>query len=197
MTTTGTRTLQEEQVDRQQHDDRAGRRRNTGEEISGPGRTVRVLDLHVEAGKTQRRADREHHRGDPAEIAERVQAPEIEDEARRDAEIEEVREAVEFRAEAGRTLDHAGNAPVHRIEHGGENDCAERKLVAAFKRKADAGQAGTQRQKGDDVWHQRADRNLAEPLNPALAAFRIEARVGHMLNIAARALRRHWPIRDG
>ena len=42
-----------------------------------------IVDHHVEAREPQRRADREHHGGDPADVAELVQAPEIEDQRRR------------------------------------------------------------------------------------------------------------------
>ena len=51
-----------------------------------------------------------------------VESPEIQDQSGRDAEIDEIRKAVEFGAEARRALDHARNAPVDRIEHRGKHD---------------------------------------------------------------------------
>ena len=147
--------------------------------LPAQGGAVRVLDLHVEARKPQRRADREHHRGDPADIAELLQAPEIQDEARGDAEIEEVREAVELRAEARGALDHARDPPVDGIEHRGEHDRAERELEAAFEREPDGGQPGAQREQRDDVGQERAQRDLAQSPEPAFPPFRIEPCVRH------------------
>ena len=60
-TTRSMRHAEEVDIDRQQHGDRAGRRRHADEEIAGPGRPVRVVDHDVEARQPQPGADREHH----------------------------------------------------------------------------------------------------------------------------------------
>src|SRR4029077_5557087 len=111
-----------------------GERRHASEEVSGPRWAVGILDLHVETRESEARANREHHRGDPAEIAERVQAPVIEDKPGRDAEVHEIGKAVEFGAEARRALDHARDAAIDRIEHGGEHDRTERQFVTLLER---------------------------------------------------------------
>src|SRR5205085_9596245 len=85
----------------------------------------------------------------------------------------------ELGAEARRALDHARDAAIDRVEHRGEHDRAERQLVTLLECKTNAGQAGAQCEQRDDVGHERADRNLAQPLDAALAAFRIETGVRH------------------
>ena len=82
--------------------------------------------ITLKRGEPQRGADREHHGGDPAGRFELVQAPEIEDQRRRDAEIDEVGEAVELGAEARRALEHARDAPVDAVEHRREHDRGQR-----------------------------------------------------------------------
>ena len=116
---------------------RAGRRRHAGEEIAGPERAVRIVDHHVEAREPQRAADREHHRGDPADIAEFVQAPEIEDQPRRAAEVDEVGEAVELGAEPRLALDQARDAAVDAVERRGEHDRRQRPFELALEREPD------------------------------------------------------------
>ena len=120
-----------------------------------------------------------------------LQSPEIKDQARRDAEIDEVREAVELGAEARRALDHARDAPVDRIEHRGEHDRAERQLVAPLEREADAGQPGAQREQRDHVRHEHAHRNLAQPLSRRWCRSGSNCEYGMERNIAVYALPRH------
>src|SRR4051794_24884739 len=115
----------------------------------------------------------------------------IKDQPRRDAEIHEVREAVELGAETRRALDHARDTAVDRIQYRGEHDRADRQFVAFLEREANAGQAGAKREQRDDVRHEPTDRNFAQTLELALAAFRIEARVRHAPNITDRALPGH------
>ena len=64
-----------------------------------------------------------------------VQAPEIEDQRRRHAEIDEVGQAVELGAEARGALEHARDAAVDAVEHGGEDDRAERQFEPALDRR--------------------------------------------------------------
>ena len=166
----GARQAEQRHIDRQQHGDGAGRRRHADEEIAGPGRLVRIVDHHVEAGKPERGADGEHHRGDPARRFQIVQAPEIEDQRRRDAEIDEVGQAVELGAEARGAFEEPRQAAVDAVEKGGEDDRGERQHIAVLERHADRGEAGAERQQRDDVGHQSAHRNAAEaPLRQAQA----------------------------
>jgi hypothetical protein len=62
------------------------------------------------------------HRRDPADVLQFMQLPEVENERRRNAEVDEVRKAVEFRTEPGLSLDHAGHTAIDAVEHRGEHD---------------------------------------------------------------------------
>ena len=53
-----------------------------------------------------------------------MQLPEVQDQTGRDAEIDEVGEAVEFGAEFRLALDHARDTAIETVEHGGEHDRA-------------------------------------------------------------------------
>ena len=104
-----------------------------------------------------------------------LQAPVEQDQAGRDAEVDEIDKAVELGAEARGALDHARDAAVDRIEHRGEHDRGERQLVALVEREPDAGQTRAEREQRDDVRNENADRNLAQAPKLALAAFGIVA----------------------
>ncbi len=91
-------------------------------------------------------ANGEHHGGDPAGRFQIVQTPEIEDQRRRDAEIDEVGQAVELGAEARGSLEEPRQAAVDTVEDRREHDGREREHIAVLERHADRGQAGAQRQ---------------------------------------------------
>ncbi len=77
-------------------------------------------------------ADREDHRGDPADVASSsCSCQKYRMSAGRDAEIDEIREAVEFGAEPGLALDHPRDAAIDAIEHRREHDRAERQFDCA------------------------------------------------------------------
>ena len=86
-------------------------------------------------------ADREHHGGDPADVAVFVQAPQIEDQRGRAAEIDEIRQTVEFGAEARLALDQARDPAVDAVEGGGEHDCRQRQFQLLLERQPDRGQS--------------------------------------------------------
>jgi hypothetical protein len=147
----------------------------------------------------QASADREHHGGDPAGRLELVQIPEIEDQRRRDAEIDEIGETVELGAEPRRALEHARDAPVDAVEHGRKHDGAERDLEPAFDREPDGGQSGAQRQQGDQVGHQRAHRDRPEAAPPR-RTIRLEGweqGIEHEANIAISRPSRHGAAQEG
>ena len=163
--------------------------------FAGPGRPVRIVDHDVEAGEPQAGADREHHGGDPADVAELVQPPEIEDQRRRDAEIEEIGEAVELGAEARRALEHARDAPVDAVEQRGEHDRVERPFELALDRQPDPGQAGAEREQRDQVRQQRAERDLPEA--PALGRRRSGSKGENgMAQYSAAFAAAPWPERS-
>src|SRR5208282_1966288 len=95
-----------------------------------------------------------------------VQAPEVEDQRRRDAEIDEVGQAVQLGAEARGSLQEPRQTAVDAVEDGGEYNCRERENIMVLERHADSGQAGAERQERNDVRHQRAYRNAAETPPP-------------------------------
>ena len=96
-------------------------------------------------------ADREHHARDPADVAEVVQAPEIQDQARRAAKVDEIGKAVELGAEARLALDHARDPAVDAVEEGGEHDQAERQFEPLLECEPNRGEARAQREQRDHV----------------------------------------------
>ena len=107
-------------------------------------------------------ADRKCHGGDPASRFQIVQAPEIKDEPRRHAEIDEIGEAIEFRAEPRCALQQPRQAAVDAVQNRGEDDGRERQPVTVLERHANAGESGAEREQRDQVRRQRAHRNPAE-----------------------------------
>ena len=122
---------------------------------AGAGMPTKKFDAHagrsgsssITLKRASRRpgADRKHHarRSSPADFR-IVQSPEIQDQRRRNAEIDEVREAVEFGAEPRRALEHARDAAVDAVEQRREDDAGERPVEAAFGGEPDRRQAGAQ-----------------------------------------------------
>ena len=94
--------------------------------------------------------------------------------AGRHAEIDEVGEAVELGAESRRALEHPREAAIDAIEQGGEDDGGHRPFELAFDRKPHPGQAGAERQQGNEIGQQRAHRNLPEATAHLLRAGRFE-----------------------
>ena len=71
------------------------------------------------------------------------------------------RRTVELRAELALRPQQPRDAAVEAVEHAGDDDRSQRLLPLAGDREADAGQAEAQRQRGDRVGHERAERNTA------------------------------------
>ena len=110
------------QVDRQQHRQRAGGRRDADEEVLLPVRPVGIVDHDVEARQAQRARHGVDQHHDPAERGEVVQAVHVQHEARRDAEADEVGERIELGPEARGGLEQARDAPVEAVQHCGDED---------------------------------------------------------------------------
>ncbi|MET3310334.1 hypothetical protein ABIF41_002175 [Bradyrhizobium japonicum] len=134
--------------------------------------------MALKRARRQAAGDREHHRGDPAGIAELVQLPEIQHQPGRDAEIDEVGEAVELRPELGLALDHARDAAVDAVQRGGEHDGVDGERHPPLDRQPDRRQAGADRQQRDDVGHQHPHRNRAEPPAANVRVFDVIGRHG-------------------
>ena len=96
----------------------------------------------------------------------------IEHERRRDAEIDDVGQRIHLRAELRRRLQHARDAAVDAVEEGGDQHHRDRRLEAVLEGQPDAGQAGADRQHGDQVGQHHAQRDFADAR--AAAAMRFE-----------------------
>ena len=110
---------------------------------------------------------------DPAEAARQAaEPPDEHDHGRRDAEVDEVGEAVELGAELGLRLERARQPAVDAVEQGGDHDQRDRHLVALLDRHADGGEAGAQAEQREEIRHQHAhgDLAVAEQQAPAAAA---------------------------
>ena len=77
--------------------------------------------IDVEPGEAQSRRDGEHDGADPAHRAQLVQDEAVEDQRRGHAEIQEVGQGIEFRAETGGSLQEPGDPPVDAVEEGGDD----------------------------------------------------------------------------
>ena len=124
-----------------------------------PRRPVRIVDHDIEAGEAQRRRDRENKRREPAETLHLVQAPKIEDERRRDPKIDEVGKRVEFGAKPRSSAQHPRDPSVQSIQNGGGDDRDNGGLELAFDREPDRGEAHAQREQGDEIGHDDAQRH--------------------------------------
>ena len=72
-------------------------------------------------------------RRDPAERAQLVERPDIDQDRRGDAEIDEIGERIELGAEARRRLQEARDAPVDAVEGGGDGDQRDGQLEALLR----------------------------------------------------------------
>ncbi len=126
-----------------------GRCRHAGEMLVG---LVLVLGFHgldVETGQTNGAAGAIDKRHGPAGAARLMQRPQIDEHGRRDAEADEIGEAVELGAELAVRAEQARHLAVHRVEHGGDDDGDHGRLPVSHQREADrrgAGAQGKQRQ---------------------------------------------------
>ena len=109
-----------------------------------------------------------------------MQAPEVEDQRRGDAEIHEIAQAIELGAEPRRALEHAGDAPIDAVEQRGEDDGGHRPFELVFDREPDRRQPGAQGQQRDEVRQQCAHRNEAEPAAGSCGTGRVERRERHV-----------------
>ena len=155
----GNRKNREVEVQRQKRDNGAGWRRHAGKKMRLPGWPVRIVDHDIEAGKAQRRRDRENKRREPAETLHLVQTPKVKDQRRRDTKINEVGKRVEFGAKARRSTQHAGDPSVQTIQYGGGDDRDNGDLELAFDCETDRGETHAQREQGDEIGHDDAQRH--------------------------------------
>ena len=140
----------------------AGRRRHADEEVLLPFRPVRIVEHDVEAGEPERRRDGEEEGDDPAERLQVEQDEAVEHERRRDAEIDEIGEGIELGAEARGALEQARHAPVDAVEGGRDQDGEDGRLETSLEGKADGRQAEAERDQGDHVRRDDAERHRLE-----------------------------------
>ncbi len=164
--------------EREQGQPRPGRGRHAGEEALRVGRLrpQRLAGLGdgggVEAREPQRRAHGEQDAGDVAQRAYPLQRPQVEQDRRRDAEAQEVGQAVELGAEAARALEQPRDAPVQPVDDGGDHDEGRGLRPAPFQPEADGDEAGAQADQREQVRDQPVEGRaaLARPGPPAQAA---------------------------
>ena len=122
----------------------------------------RIVDHHIEAREAQRAGDREDEHGEPAEPLDLMQRPQIQQQSRRDAEIDEIGKRVEFGAKARRAFQRARKASIESIEHRRRHHRRHGGFETPFDRIADRGQPHRQREQRDEIGQHDAQRNVAE-----------------------------------
>ena len=125
--------------------------------------TLGTFDRHVETREAQRAGDAEHQRRQPAQALHLVEPGEIEHDPRRDAEIDEVGERIEFRAEARSAFERARDPAVEAVEHRRGGDRAHRPFDRALEGEADRRQPEAERQQRDEIGNEQAQRHGLEP----------------------------------
>ena len=149
---------------RDQRQQRSGRRRHAGEIGAGPGGRRRVGNKGgVEPREAQRRAHREHESDDPAQRPAIGQRRHVEDQRRRHAEAKEVGERIELRAEPAGDAQPPRHPAVQRIEHRRHHDGDDGALHLPLQAVADRRQARAQRRQRQHVGDQPVDREAAQP----------------------------------
>ena len=121
------------------------------------------VDPGVEARQAERAADRQRQRGDPAEPRRRCS------DHRNRISAGAVPNAIlsaRLSSSAPNLLlarEQPRDAAVEPVEHAGDDDRSQQRLVShsLADREAHAGQAEAQRQRGDRVGRERAERNAA------------------------------------
>ena len=86
----------------------------------------------------------------------------VEHERRRDAEIDEIGEGIELGAEARGALEQARHPPVDAVEGGRDQDGEDGRLETSLEGKADGRQAEAERDQGDHVRGDDAERHRLE-----------------------------------
>ena len=119
-------------------------------------RLVLHIDLRIEPREAQRTADRESERGKPAEPRLRRQRPQEDYDCGRGAEAERIGQAVKLGPEARLRLQRTRDPAINPVEHAGKDDGDDRGTPVLVDREADAGQAGTQRGRGNRIGDHRA-----------------------------------------
>ena len=153
---------EEAEIEGQQRQARTCRRRSAREEAVGPGRLVGIIERHVEAGKPQGAADGQHEADHPAQGAQRIERPDVQQDCGCNAEIDEVGERIKLGAEARRAFQEACEPAVHRIEDDRQHDAGHRQFIALLEGEANGGDAAAQGEQRDHVGKQVAHRHHAE-----------------------------------
>ena len=139
---------------REQGAARTGRRGHAGEEVIRVGR-LRLLQPDIQRGveprEPERGADREQQARQEAERPDRLHGPQIEHQRRCHAEGQEIRKAVEFRAEARRGLQQPCQPPVQPVDHGRHDDEGGGLRPPRIDREADRHQPGAKPEHRHDV----------------------------------------------
>ena len=141
------------------------------------GLPLRLLDVdhRVEAGEPQAGRDRKHHGHDPTEAPwQAAETPDEDENGRRNAEVDEIGEAVELGAELRLGAQRPRQPAVDTVEQRGDDNERDRILVAQLDGHADRGQPGAEAEQREEVRHQHAHGDAAvakqDPAPPAALA---------------------------
>ncbi len=92
-----------------------------------------------------------------------MQSPDIEQQARGDAEAHHVRQRIELGAELAGCIEKTRDPAIERIEHRGNGDGRHGKLPALQQGKPDRGHTGTEAEQRQDIGDQPVERLVAKP----------------------------------
>src|SRR5690606_8004592 len=86
------------------------------------------------------------------------------------AEIDEIRQGIEFGAEGARDLQLAGEKPVEPVDHRGEDDEERGELEILLEGEADGAEPGREAEDGDEIGQEMEERQAAGARVGALVA---------------------------
>ena len=120
-----------------------------------------IFEHGIETREPQPHAACKQQHRQPAEPFQSAKPPGEQHDRRRNAEVDEVGEAVEFGAKARLRLERPCQPPIDAVEQACDDDQRDRQLIAALDRHADRGDAGAETEQREEVRHQQAHRHLA------------------------------------
>src|SRR5690606_39660025 len=149
----------EREIERQHGEEGAGGSGDPGE--MRPSRRRWQVAVDVEPGKAEAAADREDEGEDPAETRRVAEGEEEDEKGGSNAEIDEIRQGIEFGAEGARDLQLAGEKPVEPVDHRGEDDEERGELEILLEGEADGAEPGREAEDGDEIGQEMEERQAA------------------------------------
>ena len=88
----------------------------------------------------------------------------IQNNRRRDAKADKIRQTVQFRTKAGRSLEQARNPAIEPVEHRGNHNRDQRRLDMPLDRQTDPRQARGERKQRDQIRQKNPQRHRPKTL---------------------------------